>query len=125
LVANADVVFSVTGVPPQNQNTVLDLDTTISSLTVNDSAAVMISGAHTLSIDGSGATTGMTINSGAGLTTIDSNLVLIGSSQTMTVNNSAGLLINGSVGGTIGLTKAGTGTLTLNGANTYTGTTTI
>ncbi|MEY2544539.1 MAG: type secretion system secreted protein VgrG [Verrucomicrobiota bacterium] len=125
LVANADVVFSVTGVLPVNQNTVLDLDKTISSLTVNDSAAVTISGSHTLSIDGSGATTGVTINSGAGLTTINSNLVLIGSSQTMTVNNSAGLLINGSVGGTIGLTKAGTGTLTLNGANTYTGTTTI
>jgi len=121
----ADVVFSTTGVSPQNQNTVLDLDTTISSLTVNDSAAVTISGAHTLSIDGSGASSGITINSGAGLTTITSNLVLIGSSQTMTVNNSAGLLINGSVGGTIGLTKAGTGTLTLNGANTYTGTTTI
>jgi type VI secretion system secreted protein VgrG len=125
LVANADVVFSVTGVPALNQNSVLDLDTTISSLTVNDSAAVTISGSHSLSIDGSGATSGITINSGAGLTTINSNLVLIGSSQTMTVNNSAGLLINGSVGGTIGLTKAGTGTLTLNGTNTFTGTTTI
>jgi autotransporter-associated beta strand protein len=125
LAPTADVVFSVTGVSPQNQNTVLDLDTTISSLTVNDSAAVTISGSHTLSIDGSGATAGITINSGAGLTTVNSNLVLIGSSQTMTVNNSAGLLINGSVGGTIGLTKAGTGTLTLAGTNTYTGTTTI
>jgi autotransporter-associated beta strand protein len=125
LAPNAGVVFSVTGVTPQNQNTVLDLDTTISSLTVNDSAAVTISGAHTLSIDGSGATTGITINSGAGLATINSNLVLSGSSQTMTVNNSAGLLINGTVGGTIGLTKAGTGTLTLAGTNTYTGTTTI
>jgi autotransporter-associated beta strand protein len=125
LAANADVVFSVTGVPALNQNTVLDLDTTISSLTVNDSAAVTISGSHTLSIDGSGATTGITINSGAGLTTINSNLVLIGSSQTMTVNNSAGFVINGSVGGTIGLTKAGTGTLTLAGANTYSGATTI
>jgi autotransporter-associated beta strand protein len=125
LAPNADVVFSVTGVSPQNQNTVLDVDKTISSLTVNDSVAVTISGSHTLSIDGSGATSGITINSGAGLTTINSNLVLIGSSRTMTVNNSAGLLINGSVGGTIGLTKAGTGMLTLAGTNTYTGTTTI
>src|SRR6202043_808374 len=106
LVANADVVFSVTGVPPQNQNTVLDLDTTISSLTVNDSSAVTISGSHTLSIDGSGATNGITINSGADLTTISSNLALIGSSQTMTVNNSSGLLISGSISGTVGLTKA-------------------
>lgn len=125
LAPNADVVFSVTGVTAQNQNTTLDSDTTISSLTVNDTAAVTISGAHVLSINGVGAATGITINSGAGLTTINSNLILIGSSQTMTVNNSAGLLINGSVAGTIGLTKAGTGTLTLAGTNTYTGTTTI
>jgi len=125
LAPNADVVFSVTGVSPQNQNTVLDADTTISSLTVNDTAAVTISGTHVLSINGVGAATGITINSGAGLTTIDSNLILIGSSQTMTVNNSAGLVINGSVGGTIGLTKAGTGTLTLAGTNSYSGTTTI
>src|ERR1700736_6689475 len=125
LAANADVVFSTTGAVPLDQNTVLDLATTISSLTVNDSVAVTISGANTLSISGTGATTGITINSGAGLATINSNLVLSGSSQTMTVSNSAGFLINGSVGGTIGLTKAGTGTLTLAGSNTYTGTTTI
>jgi autotransporter-associated beta strand protein len=121
----ADVVFSTTGVSAQNQNTVLDRDTTISSLTVNDSVAVTISGAHTLSIAGTGATAGITINSGAGLTTINSNLSLSGSSQTIAVNNTAGLLINGSVSGTIGLTKAGAGTLTLGGTNTYTGTTTI
>jgi autotransporter-associated beta strand protein len=121
----ADVVFSVTGVSPQNQNTALDSDTTISSLTVNDSVAVTISGANTLSIVGAGTSTGITINSGAGLTTIDSNLALSGSSQTIAVNNAAGLLINGSVGGTIGLTKTGSGMLTLAGANTYTGTTTI
>jgi autotransporter-associated beta strand protein len=121
----ADVVFSATGVSPQNQNTVLDSDATISSLTVNDSVAVTISGAHTLSIVGAGTTTGITINSGAGLTTINSNLALSGSSQTMAVNNAAGLLINGSVGGTIGLTKTGSGTLTLAGTNTYSGATTI
>jgi type VI secretion system secreted protein VgrG len=121
----ADVVFSATGISPENQNTVLDSDATISSLTVNDSVAVTISGPHTLSIVGTGATTGITINSGAGLTTINSNLALSGSSQTIAVNNAAGLLITGSVGGTIGLTKAGTGTLTMTGTNTYTGTTTI
>jgi autotransporter-associated beta strand protein len=125
LAPDADVVFSTTSVTPQNQNTVLDVNTTISSLTVNDTAAVTISGAHVLSIDGGGAATGITINSGAGLTTINSNLVLIGSSQTIAVNNAAGLLINGSVAGTTGLTKAGPGTLALAGTNTYTGATTI
>jgi autotransporter-associated beta strand protein len=125
LAPSADVVFSTTGVSPGNQNTVLDTDATISSLTVNDSVAVTISGPHILSIVGTGATTGITINSGAGLTTVNSNLVLSGASQTMAVNNTAGLLINGSVSGTIGLTKAGTGMLTLAGTNTYTGTTTV
>jgi autotransporter-associated beta strand protein len=124
LASAVDVVFSVTGVSAQNQNTILDQDKTISSLTVNDSAAVSISGAHLLSINGTGAT-GIAINSGAGLTTINSNLVLGGSSQTIQVSNAAGLLINGSVGGTIGLTKTGTGILTLAASNTYTGTTTI
>jgi autotransporter-associated beta strand protein len=125
LAPGANVVFSVTGVSPQNRNTVLDTDTTISSLTVADSVAVTISGAHTLSINGTSPTTGITINNGAGLTTINNNLVLSGASQNIAVNNAAGLLINGSVAGTIGLTKAGTGTLTLAGTNTYTGTTTV
>ncbi|MEI9893809.1 MAG: hypothetical protein WDN28_07880 [Chthoniobacter sp.] len=38
----ADVVFSAIGA--QNQNTVVDVNTTISSLTINDPAAVTISG---------------------------------------------------------------------------------
>ena len=125
LAPGADVVFSTTGVLAQHQNTVLDIDATISSLTVNDSVAITISGSHTLSIDGTGATTGITINSGAGLTTINSNLALAGSSQTIAVHNAAGLLINGSVSGTIGLTKTGSGTVTLAGTSTYTGATTI
>jgi hypothetical protein len=113
--ANADVVFSVTGIVPQNQNTNLDVDTTISSLTVNDPVAVTISGAHLLTIDGSGVNTGITINSGAGLTTINSNVTLAGLSQTVTVDNTAGLVINGVVAGTVGLDKAGPGQLTLTG----------
>jgi len=133
----ANVVFSVTGPgqynPPQNENTVLDQDETILSLTVNDPVPVTISGLHTLTISGTGPTTGITVNSGAGQTTINSNLTLGGSSQGITVSNSAGLVINGSVGGTIGLTKAGTagviptgtGVLTLTGANTYLGGTMI
>jgi outer membrane autotransporter protein len=121
LPSGADVVFSVTGVPPQNQNTVLDFNAIISSLTVNDPVPVTISGPHILSIFGTGVKRGITINSGAGLTTINSDLNLSGLSQLITVNNTAGLLINGIVSGTIGLTKAGTGRLTLAGANTYSG----
>jgi autotransporter-associated beta strand protein len=121
----ADVVFSVTGVTPQNQNTVVDVNTTISSLTVNDPTAVTISGPGVLSIVGGGAATGITINPGAGLTTINSNLALSGPAQAVTVNNAAGLIINGAVSGVDGLTKEGTGDLVLTGVNTYTGNTTI
>jgi outer membrane autotransporter protein len=125
LAPDADVVFSVTGIPPQHQNTILDVDEAISSLTVNDPAAVTISGPNTLSITGTGVSTGITINTGAGLVTINSNLLLSGLPETITVNNAAGLVITGIVGGTIGLQKAGTGVLTLTGAETYTGGTLI
>jgi fibronectin-binding autotransporter adhesin len=125
LAPDADVVFSVTGIPPQHQSTILDVDEAISSLTVNDPAAVTISGPNTLSITGTGVSTGITINTGAGLVTINSNLLLSGLPETITVNNAAGLVITGIVGGTIGLQKAGTGVLTLTGAETYTGGTLI
>ena len=121
---NVDVVFSVTGVAAQHQNTVLDLDTTIASLTVNDSEPVTISGTHMLTIAG-GTAAAITVNSGAGLTTISSGVTLSGPSQTVAVNNSAGLLISGTVAGSNGLTKNGTGVLTLTGTNSYTGTTII
>jgi autotransporter-associated beta strand protein len=125
LVSGADVFFSVTGIQPQNQNTVLDTDETISSLTVEDPAGLTISGAHTLSIDGIGLGRGITINNGAGPTTINSDLQLSGFSQGITVNSTAGLVINGIVGGTVGLTKVGTGQLTLTAAESYTGETLI
>lgn len=121
LAPNADVVFSVTGVAPQNQNTILDGDATIASLTINDPAAVTISGAHLLTISGAG----ITISGGAGLATINSNLLLTGQTQAVTVNNSSGLVVNGVISGANGLTKAGVGQLTLGGANAYTGPTAV
>ncbi len=122
--SNVDVVFSVNPAP-QNQNTILDTDTTISSLTVNDSAAVTIGGTNTLTLSASGLTTGININSGAGLTTIGSNLVLGNLSQVIDVNNAAGMLVSGVIGGGNGLTKAGTGVLTITGAETYIGATVV
>jgi outer membrane autotransporter protein len=123
--AGANLVFSVTGVVPIHQATILDFDANISSLTVNDSVAVTISGTNTLTISGAGLITGISINPGAGLTTIATNLILAGASQTITVNNLAGMAISGVVDGTIGLTKAGSGILTLTGANIYTGATNV
>jgi outer membrane autotransporter protein len=125
LALNSNVVFSVTGVLPQNLNTVLDFNAAIASLTVNDPVAVTISGPFTLSISGTGPQTGITINPAAGLVTINSALDLSGLSQVITVNNAAGLVINGPVSGTIGLTKSGTSLLTLTAAETYTGPTLV
>lgn len=123
--SGANVIFSVTGVVPINQNTVLDVNQEISSLIVNDGVAVSITGPNTLTISGAGLITGIRVNEGAGLLTISSNLVLAGNSQTLTVNNDAGMLVSGSIGGTIGLVKAGTGQLTLAGTNGYAGATDI
>jgi autotransporter-associated beta strand protein len=127
LSTGADVVFSITGAPPAtNQNTNLDFNALISSLTVNDTVNVSISGANTLTILGQpGALSTLTLNDGAGLVTINSNVVLGGATQTVTVDNNAGLVMNGTVNGLIGLTKEGDGNLTLNGANGYTGGTLI
>lgn len=121
----ANVIFSVTGVVPLRQDTLLDVDQNINSLVINDSVAVSISGANTLTISGTGLLAGIRVNNGAGLVTIGSSLVLAGTSQTISVNNLAGMVISGVVGGTIGLTKDGLTQLTLTGENVYTGPTNI
>jgi outer membrane autotransporter protein len=122
LVEEANVVFSVTGIAPKNENTILDANFTIASLTVNDPVPVSITGPFTLTING---LTGTTVNLGAGLVTINSALALSGLSQLITVNNTAGLVINGTVASTAGLIKLGTGVLTLTAAEPYTGPTLV
>ena len=124
LASNADVVFSVNS-GAINQNTILDSNTSISSLTFNDSAAVTIGGTKTLTLTAAGLEKGITVNSGAGLVTIGSNLVLGNLSQLVTVNNAAGMLISGVISGSNGLTKAGSGVLTLTGTENYTGPTVV
>jgi outer membrane autotransporter protein len=115
-----DITFSATGAA--NKSTTLGANFAINTLTINDTAAVTIAGANTLSIGGNAA---ITVNSGAGLFTVASNLAFTGATPTVTVSNTAGALFSGVVGGTGNLTKAGTGTLTLSGVNTYGGGTTI
>ncbi len=117
----SDVTFSATGAA--NQNSVLGADFTIRSLTVNDPAPVTIGGLNTLTIVGP-----ITVNSGAGLLTLNSGgLVASAPTPMFTVNNSAGMVVNSGLGssGTSGLSKFGTGTLTLSGSNTYTGPTVV
>ena len=121
LQSSQDVIFSATGAT--NQNTVLGADTAIRSLTINDSAAVSIGGANTLTL---GIVGGNAIASGssAGAVTIGANVYLLGSGN-IQVDGANGMLISGTVSGANGLTKWGVGTLTLGGVNSYTGATTI
>ena len=123
-----DVIFSATG-PTNDGDTVLASDMTIKSLTISDPNAVGISGSNanswlpsnTLTISGTAGATGITATSAAGLVTIGANLDLTGSSQTITVNNTAGLLITGNITTGNGLLKSGAGTLTLTGIGSIDG----
>ena len=117
------VTFSANGA--QNQTTTLGADFTIQSLTINDPIPVTIGGSNTLTITGLNQLEGITVNSGAGLVTITSNLNLAQNSEMITVNSAASMLISGSVSGMGGLVLQGAGTLTLTGNNTYTGVTGI
>ena len=121
--AASDVIFSANGAA--NKNTVLGSDLQISSLTVNDPAAVTIGGANTLTIAGTGNVPGITIASGAGPTTMSCNLLLSSSSQAIAVNSGSVLSISGTIGGAIDLIKAGYGSMSTSARNNYTGDTTI
>jgi T5SS/PEP-CTERM-associated repeat protein/autotransporter-associated beta strand protein len=123
--ATTDVIFSA-DTPANQGNTELGSDMTIDSLTVNSTNPVAISGSNpfgtnTLTISGPATSTAITVNSGAGLVTIGANLYLSGSSQTIAVDNTAGLLMSGIVSGINGLTKSGPGTLTLTGSGAFGG----
>ncbi len=119
--ALSDVIFSAGGAA--NQNTTLGQDFTVKSLTISDTAAVTINsgagGPYTLTLSGN-AGTGIDVQAGAGAVNIGANVTLAGSSDTITVNNAAGLTISGTLDGG-NLNKQGSGTLTLSGNNTYTG----
>lgn len=141
------VHFYITTGATNYTSTTLGIDTSIASLIMDATAtgAVGIGGTNTLTISA------ITINSGAGPLTISTALAL-GAANTWTnnaatantftvsgnIDNGANLLTIAGTGNTTisgiigsgatfsgGLTKSGAGTLTLNGANNYTGPTTI
>jgi len=121
-ISDPDVIFSSTGA--SNQSTNISGLTEINSLTINDPKAVTIDGSignsgveRTLTIDAFfGTSQAITVNDGAGLATISSNLILNGGE--ISVNNDAGLVLSGTVNNFEGanIVKVGAGTLTLTGA---------
>lgn len=121
---NADAVFSINS-GAINQNADLGSVVSISSLRVNDPTSVTISGITPLTITGTALFSGINIETGAGPTTIATDLNLGLLAQTVTVNNEDGLLVSGDMVGTNGLIKNGTGKLTLTGTNTYIGATNV
>jgi autotransporter-associated beta strand protein len=124
--ATTDVFFTTSGAA--NFVTTLGQDFSVNSLNFTGTATPAASngitiGGNTLTI-GAG---GVTVAGGSAAHLIQSNVVL-GASQTWTINNSAAspLTVSGSVTGSASLTKSGSGLLILSGAsNAWTGSTTI
>ena len=118
----SDVFFAANAATAANMaNTTLGADITINSLQIATTNPVGIGGANTLTINN-----GLTINSGAGTTTISSNVGL-GLAQTWANNSTNKATISGVVGGgaSAALMIAGTGSIRLTGNNTFTGGTTV
>ncbi len=126
--STTNVVFSASS-PANEGNTILGTDMTIASLTVSNTNAVTISGSdpnpwlgtNTLTISGTTGAAAITTGAGAGLLTLGARVYLSGSSQTVAVNNAAGLLVSGNLGGNAGLIKTGAGILTLTGSGSFEG----
>lgn len=117
-----DVVFAANaGTAANMANTTLGADLTINSLTIQTANPVGIGGANALTINN-----GLTVNSGAGTTTISSG-VGIGLSQTWANNSANKMTISGIVGGSASaaLNIGGTGRIRLTNSNTYAGGTTV
>jgi fibronectin-binding autotransporter adhesin len=114
--ATTDVHFYTTNPVVTNFATTLAQNFTIKTLTFDAAAAsaTSISG-NTLTITPASSTTGITVDSGAGAVTINSNVAL-GAAQTWTNNATTLLTVVGSVTGPFGLTVAGTGDTTISGA---------
>jgi alpha-L-rhamnosidase len=105
----------------------LDAPETVGAITFNSSASYTISGANTLTVDNNGNGAVITVTAGAA-NTIQTAISLNDALETL-VGNGDSLTFAGNIGngakGTKPLTAGGLGATILDGANTYTGATTI
>ena len=90
---------------------------TATSLTFNSGAGAFMLAGNAISLSG-----GVT-NSSSNLQTIQLGLTLTGNSAFNT--GVSGITVSGNIDGAFGLSKTGAGTLTLNGADSYTGVTSV
>src|SRR6185295_14048212 len=119
----SDNVFFYFNPPTSISGITLGQNFSINSLTFTSDSTnpVTIGGANTLTL-GVG---GLTINSGAGAHTLSAPVIL-GASQTWTNNSSNNFTVSGVISGTgTNLTIAGSAPFVFQGANTYTGSTTL
>ena len=121
----ANVIFSAAGAV--EQSTVLGADMAVNSVTFNNTAAVAIGGANTLTLmsAGTGASSAIVVSATANANTAISSNVALGASQTWSVASGKNLAVSGTVSGGNSLTKDDAGTVTLSGANSYGGATTV
>jgi fibronectin-binding autotransporter adhesin len=123
---------------PANANGTLTINVAAAasadSINFTDTSAVTLSnttsGANqTLTIGASSNNTGITTGSGAvtiGSSTANQNVnIALGSTQTWNIGSGGLTVANVISGSTYGITKTGSGTLNFNGANTYSGATTV
>ncbi len=119
---NTNVIFSANSATNQTSMT-LGANMTVGSLTFNDSAAILLSdSSYALTLSKS---TAITVNSGAGLVKLNTDLSFGTAGAAVDVNvASNGLEFSSTLSGTNGFTKTGGGTLTLSGtlSNTLSGT---
>ncbi|MEZ5385265.1 MAG: autotransporter-associated beta strand repeat-containing protein [Prosthecobacter sp.] len=121
----ADVTISATGATNQS-SMVLGADMAINTLTITDTATTSLDAdGHTLTIGNSAGSTGITVSAGAGTAAINADLVLNGTSPTITHGGANDFTIGGVISGSGGLIKNGSGTLILSADNIYTGDTNI
>lgn len=122
--STTDVIFAANGNgAPTNLSNTLGQDFAINSLTfASGTAAVTISGANKLTLDG-----GINIESGNGGATLAMTTLALGNYQTWTNASNNNLTVSAAVTGTSGLSieNTGAGATILSGVNTYSGGTTL
>lgn len=118
--ATTKVVISATGASAQGAM-VLGTSMSIGGMTVSDSAAVSLTAdGSSLTISPASASDGIKVQSGAGVTTI-ATPVILGANQTWSNASTNPLTVSGVVSGGSGITVSGPGTTVLSGTNTFTG----